>query len=224
MSTSNVIKWKKIDRSKEISAHIAYYYSDQKAKLPVRGVRKNRDNKADPNIETKTYGLFTTCMPPARKNMVLNGNWYIFFFTNRNKQRMFTGYYELDKYMITGITPRNSKGPYRFADYALLAKKTHFVREGIPLTGKIWSKITDDAINEDGIQGYGPRDSKSIPSVLAKKLKEKLDEQEDITYEYVKEIHKFEEENLLNSDGKYRYPSWERRKGFSKNDIAGFLK
>lgn len=218
------VKWSQIERSKEISAHIAYYYSDQKAKLPVRGIRKNRDNKADPNIETKTYGLFTTCMPPARKNMVNHGNWYIFFFTKRGKQRMFTGYYELEKYLDTGIVPRNKGGEYHFADYALLAKKTHFVREGIPLVGELWSGISDDAFTNEGIAGYGPRDSKEITSALAKKLKKKLAEQEDITEEYVAEIHELENKNFELSDKKYKYPSWERKNGFTNKDIGSFIK
>lgn len=224
MNTKKKPKWEKIVRSEEITAHIAYYYSDQKADLPVRGVRKYRDNKADPNIETKTYGLFTTCMPPARKNMVLNGNWYIFFFTNRGKQRMFTGYYELDKYLITGITPRNKKSSYKFADYALLAKKIHFVRNGVPLLGDLWDPIPDDSTTDDGIIGYGPRDSKPISSTFAKQLKQKLDEQEDISTEYIEEIHRMEKENQEKSEAKFKYPSWERKNGFANKDFAGFLK
>ena len=137
---------------------------------------------------------------------------------------MFTGYYELEKYLDTGIEPRNRRGVYRFKDYALLAKKTHFVKDGIPLTGDTWSKIPDDAITDDGIVGYGPRDSKEIPSTLAKGLKKKLDEQKDITAEYISEIHKSEENNLKNSNGKYRYPSWERETGFTKKDIQEFIK
>ena len=220
----NKVQWKQIEKSKEISAHIAYYYSDQESELPVRDVRKKRDNKADPNIETKTYGLFSTCMPPARRNMVDYKNWYIFFFTNRKSQRMFTGYYELDKSLVTGITPRNKLGSYKFSDHALLAKRTHFVKNGIPLLGKLWSKIPYDAVKNDGVLGYGPRDFKSMHSKFAIDLKEKLDEQEDITDEYVKEIHRLENDNLEKSNNKFKYPSWERKDAFTNKDIVRFIK
>ena len=224
MNMRKKVNWEQMPKSKEISAHIAYYYSDQKSELPVRGVRKYRDNKADPNIETRTYGLFSTCMPPARRNMVKNKNQYIFFFTKRGIKRMFTGYYELDGFLNTGIKPRNKRKEYKFKDYALRAKKTHFIKDGILLTGKLWSEISVNNVKSNSIAGYGPRDYKSIGSSLALELKKALDKHKDITDAYVKEIHKLEQENLKNSNNEFRYPSWTRKEGFTKNDIRRFIK
>jgi hypothetical protein len=222
MPENTSVAWKVIENNPKTTGHIAYYYSDSKADLPVRGIRKKWDSKADPNIETKTYGLFSTCMPPARKNMVTNRDSYIFFFTKWRGQRMFTGYYELGYFVDTGIIPTANGKARKFPDYALLAKRTHFVRNGIPLTGDRWSIITEDSFNDGVIDGYGPRDFKQIDSKLTNLLKSKLDEQKDITGEYVKEIYRLENENLQKYG--YKYPSWKRREGFTKDDFKEFIK
>lgn len=213
--------WQKIKKNNEATAHLAYYYSNQKTEFPVRDVAKKWDNKSDPNIETKSYGMFSTCMPPARKNMVKRGDSYIFFFTRRNKQRILTGYYELDKFVPTGITPTRGGKPSKFKDIALLAKRTHFVRDGIPFTGKTWSKIKSKHIHENEIKGFGPRDFVNVDAKMTKKLKKLLDEQKDITAEYVKEIHNLENINKENHGKKY--PTWKRNNGFTTKDFGDFV-
>lgn len=216
------VKWLKLDKNPEVTGHIAYYYSDQKAELPIRGIRKQCDSKADPNIETRTYGLFTTCMPPARKNIVERGDSYLFLFTKWKGQRMFTGYYELDEYIDTGLTPKANGKDRKFRDLALRAKRLHFVRNGIPLEGDRWKVITADSFNNGHIDAYGPRDFKQIDADMTRRLKKMLDKQQDITNEYVKEIKRLEEENFRNYG--YRYPSWLRKEGFSDEHIRGFIK
>ena len=189
-------EWKKIKKSEKITGHIATYYSNDKAKLPVRDVKKLWDSKADPNIETGTYGVFTTCMPASRKNMVQRGDSYIFFFTNWKGKRYLTGYYELDKFIDTGITPTGNGKEYKYPDYGLTAKKTHFVKKPIPFTGELWSVIEPDKCSNEKIEGYGPRNFKAIDEKLTKKLKTILDLQPDATKEYVKEIKKLEKDNV----------------------------
>lgn len=217
-----IVNWVEIPKNNAILGHIATYYSDQKANLPVRGIRKKWDSKADPNIETKTYGLFTTCMPSARKNIVENNESYIFFFTHWKGQRLFTGYYELGSYVITGLKPRAKGKPRNYPDYALLAKRMHFVRNGIPLTGKLWSGIKLENFKGDHIDGYGPRNYTKIDEQTTLALKEMLDKQEDASNEYIEEMHKLEEENLKKYN--YRYPSWQRKQGFRELDFGGFIK
>lgn len=218
---SEVGKWKKIKKTEKITGHIATYYSNDKAKLPVRDVKRLWDSKADPNIETGTYGIFTTCMPASRKNMVQRGDSYIFFFTNWRGKRYLAGYYELDKYIDTGITPTGNGKAYKYSDYGLVAKRTHFVAKPIPFTGKLWSKINPEKCSEDGIDGYGPRNFKAIDEKLTKKLKMILDLQPDITAEYVKEIKKLEKENADKYG--FKYPSWNRPDGFTKKDVKEFI-
>jgi hypothetical protein len=61
------VVWKEIEKNTETTGHLAYYYSNDESELPVRAVGKKWDNKSDPNIETKSYGMFSTCMPPHEK-------------------------------------------------------------------------------------------------------------------------------------------------------------
>lgn len=214
-------KWKKITKSKKITGHIATYYSNDKAKLPVRDVSKLWDSKADPNIETRTYGVFTTCMPASRKNMVQRGDSFIFFFTHWRGKRFLTGYYELDEFIDTGITPMGNGKEYKYKDYGLTAKKMHFVKDLIPFNGELWSKIEPEKCSQDGIDGYGPRNFKAIDEKLTIKLKTILDLKPDATKEYLKEIRKLEKENVDKYG--FKYPSWNRSDGFTKKDINEFI-
>ncbi len=222
LTSKSKLAWKRIVPNKKPTGHIAYYYSDDDASLPIRAVRKKNDNKSDPNIETKSYGMFSTCMPPARKNMVKRNDSYIFFFTKWMGKRMFTGYYELSSYLNTGITPIRGGKESNFSDYALLAKHTHFIKNGIPLTGKKWSKIVLDKIKNKEIKGYGPRDFSKIDSAITMKLKKILDRHSNITKEYVREIKKMEKENFVND--KMCYPTWGRKTGFTKTNFRDFVK
>jgi len=215
------VVWQQIEKNGEQTGHLAYYYSNQETELPVRDVTKRYDNKSDPNIETKSYGMFSTCMPPARKNIIDRGDSYIFFFTRRNNQRILTGYYELDKFVPTGITPTRGGKPSKFKDIALLAKRTHFVKDGIPFTGDTWSIIKLEHIQENEIKGFGPRDFVKIDAKMTKKLKKLLDKQKDITDKYVEEIHNLENLNKENS-GK-SYPTWKRNNGFTTKDFGDFV-
>ena len=223
MAGNRAVHWQKLDtNSQQPTGHIAYYYSDQEAELPVRGVRKQWDSKADPNFETRTYGLFSTCMPPARKNIVDRSDSFIFFFTNWKGQRIFTGYYELGHYIDTGITPRANGKARSFRDFALRAKRVHFVKVGIPLIGRRWSKITIESFQDDVIDAYGPRDFKKIDSAITQRLRQMLDRQKDSTEEYIRELRKLEKENLEKHD--FRYPSWHRIEAFSETDFGAFVK
>jgi hypothetical protein len=188
--------------------HIAYYYSDQQANLPVRAVRKK-----DPSIETKTYGYYTMCMLSARRNIVKRSDSYIFFFTNWKGGRIFTGYYELDEYI-----PRANGIDQSFA---LRAKKIHFIRNGIPLVGKRWSKITVESIKKDFIDAYGPRGYKQIDTIITVRLKELLDAKENIVQEYIRELDRLKDENLSLSG--FKDPCQERKDGFTNEDINSKL-
>lgn len=222
MPGKKTVDWQTLEKPSASTGYVAYYYSDQDATLPVRGIRKQWDSKADPNIETKTYGVFTTCMPSARRNMVEQADSYIFFFTHWKGQRMFTGYYELDSFVKTGITPRANGRSLSFLDYGLRAKKVHFISEGIPLVGPRWSRITADSIGENSIDAYGPRDFSRISSDVVVKLKALLDSRPNATEKYINEIKNLENDNLRNHG--FRYPSWMRKNGFTENDIPGFIK
>src|SRR3954471_24861893 len=92
--------------------YLSFYYSDDISPLPVRWVTKPGDNKADPNLETGTYGLFSTCSLSMRSGVVKRKIGIIFFCTRTKAGRELTGFYE----------PRwFTQGPLGQRDYCLAA-------------------------------------------------------------------------------------------------------
>src|SRR5688572_1746046 len=111
--------WRELNPLLAAGGYLSYYYSDVLSPVPVRGVTLPANNKSDPNVETLTYGLFSTCGHSMRASIVANRVPYIFFVTNRGGQRILTGYYRLRWY---------APGPLqrRPADYALAAEHGRF--------------------------------------------------------------------------------------------------
>lgn len=105
-------------------AALSFYYSDSRSKIPVREVSHKNDPKGDPNLETRTFGLFSTCDKRMRATMVVQGIRLHFFCTTRKDMRVLTGYYQIGWYY---------KIPGTVSDYALAAEKARFVSPGFPL-------------------------------------------------------------------------------------------
>src|SRR5437016_6385429 len=202
--------WVPIDTGPDVLGRLAFYYSSQDSSLPVRAVNKRWDNKADPNIATATWGLFSTCMPSTRKGFVERGDSYLFFFTNWKGERRVTGYYELGWYVQTGIRVRDQRGTLAFPDLAIRAKKVRFVEDGPILRGvnSKASKIAPKLLSKGELSGYGPRESTQANPQLSALIKSELDRRVDVTKDYVKEIHALEDENLESTGLKYQ--SWRR--------------
>ena len=87
--------WIAIPIPQDAGGCLSVYYSDPLSRVPVREVTRPGDNKSDPNIETLTYGLFSTCGRAMRSGMVGRGDRYLFFATKRGAGRVLTGYYDL---------------------------------------------------------------------------------------------------------------------------------
>jgi hypothetical protein len=225
MLVQHQIPWLPLPRNEEILGHISVYYSNKRANLPVRDVTKPWDQKSDPNIETMTYGLFSTCMPPGRRNIVKHGNSYLFFMTSWKEGRIITGYYELESYIDTGIKARNKSFEWKFPDYALKAKRTHFVKDGIKLAKleghKSFSKL-GNTVDDNTISGFGPRGYVHLDQETTLAIRDALDAQADITREYIAEIHRLEKQNEEKTG--YRYPTWRMKEGFSEKLFKEFLK
>lgn len=111
--------WKKLE-ALEQRACLAFYYSDDLARVPVREVTRPQDNKSDPNLETGTFGMFSTCEQRLRTSVVRNKIPFIIFFTSRNGKRVITGYYKVGWYAEGAF---GSSG----RDYALAASTMRFV-------------------------------------------------------------------------------------------------
>jgi hypothetical protein len=88
--------WTPIDNRPGAGAYLSVYLSSPLARLPVRDVTRLNDNKSDPNLETGTYGLFSTCEPIMRGSIKARGIGEIFFLTTiEDVGRCLVGHYEL---------------------------------------------------------------------------------------------------------------------------------
>jgi len=184
---------------------LVYYYSHQKTSLPVRHVQKSWDEKVDPNLETMTYGLFTTCSFVMRYQALQNRDKYLFFFTYRNHRRVITGYYELGWYVKTGFINHGKKVVYHDSDIAFKARKLHFVEHGITLDerdGMNWNEVK---VAANKIEGFGQRRPQRVGELEARWIKRELDSETDITSDYVGQIKHLENENLAKYG--FRYPT-----------------
>jgi len=196
-------------------AALSYYYSDPNSTIPVREVTRADDNKADPNMETMTYGMFTTCERGMRAGMVRDGRPYIFFCTNRGGRRVLTGYYLIGWYCkgppIKGYRRAGGSVPH---DYILAASRMKFVDPGFPLTQLtpyLGRKRVDTPF----------RTFRYIDSEMARLLRELIDGTPDATESYLGEIRRLEKLNLAKYG--YRYRNWKREEGFTWSAAPPFL-
>jgi len=187
--------WKEFDNP-TASGYLSVYYSDDLSPLPVRFVTKPGDNKSDPNLETLTYGLFSTCSPSMRAGIVRRRYSYIFFTTQRKAGRVLSGFYHIRWY-----APANSS---RKNDYYLAADEGHFVAEAPLLTEvdrrcgtKLSRRFRNTLLLDIGgccsLRNY----LMSFPNALDG---------------YREEIDRLERFSLIHTG--FRYPSWKRRAKF----------
>lgn len=189
--------WIPLEISSKPEGYLSYYYSDDMSPMPVRWVTKPGDNKSDPNLETSTYGLFSTCSLNMRRGVVKYSRPYIFFITRRNGVRVLTGYYHIKWYVEGGFSGSR--------DFSIAADKVHFIDPPISLEeidcqfGSTLSKF---------FRAY-----KGLPHEMCCKLQILLDSREDSTTDYLKEIDRLERFNLRY--GNYRYIGWKLKDKFS---------
>lgn len=186
------------------AGYLSFYYSDPLARYPVRELTKRSDNKSDPNIETGTYGLFSTCEPHMRNKIVTNGIGSLFFVTRLgDRGRHLTGYYTIGWY-TEGVRGAKNK------DWALAASQIRLISP-IPLA--------DIAAAVPACAGRF-RTQKPVDAATTAKLRKIVDSHDDITDRYVSEVHRIE--RFAKSRTGYSYPSWGRFLGFTWDDAAQF--
>lgn len=117
--------WKEVTRKLSAPGALSFYYNDELARLPVRAVTKPQDNKADPNLETLSYGIFSTCQKGLRSAFVKEGRQHLFFITSLRGTRVLTGYYS-----VKWFAPVAAAGP---GDFALAADNAHFLGQPLSL-------------------------------------------------------------------------------------------
>ena len=175
------------------------YYADNLSRLPVRHITRPRDNKSDPNIETGTYGLFSTCERQMRSGIVKRGAQFIFFMCRWDERRVVSGYYRL---------AWKAQGPLHTAgrpDVVLAADEVHFVDPPIPI-----AELPEPVA---AVVGTGFRLVKRIDSIHTQALISQLRERPNAADDYLGEIERLEKFQSFHSG--YRYVTWQQQEPFS---------
>ncbi|GAB2597041.1 hypothetical protein [Kribbella endophytica] len=198
--------WKEFTDASGGAGALSIYLSDPLARYPVRYVTKRGDNKSDPNLETGTYGLFSTCEFDLRGKAVREGRPYIFFVTKHgNRARALTGYYEIGWFAesTAGAAAR---------DYALAAKTLRFI-DPIPLTSlpSALRKICEPFF----------RLTRPVKPTVVADLRTLIDSKDDRTEDYIGEVHRLE--SLSFSRSEYTYPTWGKKDSFEWEHAASYL-
>lgn len=189
--------WLELNSPPTAGGYLSIYYSDDLSRLPVRWVTKPGDNKSDPNLETLTYGLFSTCSPGMRSGVVRRRCSYLFFTTMWRGQRVVTGYYHVRWYAAGAFGGRR--------DFCLAADSGRFVEKPIPLT---------EVDRKCGMNVAGRfRGMRLLSGEECRKLARLLDAQPNAILKYLEEIDRLERFNLKH--GKYRYIAWKQSDKFS---------
>lgn len=197
--------WEELNSPEDAGGYLSIYYSDDMSRLPVRAVTKPGDNKSDPNLETLTYGLFSTCSPAMRSGVVNRRSAYLFFTTARKDGRVLTGYYHLR--WFTGGVFENAR------DYCLAADTARFIEKPIPLT-----KV--DRLCGTNVSKWF-RGMRLLSFEACRKMAALIDAQPDATADYLEEIDRLERFNLKHSG--YRYIAWKQKDKFSWERAKQYL-
>lgn len=183
---------------------LAFFLSDDLSRLAVREVTRPGDNKSDPNLETGTFGLFSTCERQMRASVVTNGIPYVFFVTRRGRERVLAGYYVIGWYSDSVLSGGG-------ADYALAARDVHFIERPIPLS-KLPKSVADHAMKP--FRTFLHLDERETRTILRA-----LDRHEDVTAAYLTEIERLERLNRFHTG----FRCWNRTEPFTWADAPDYL-
>lgn len=186
--------------------YLSVYFSERMARFPVRDITRRADNKSDPNIETGTYGLFSTCEVLMRNKIVKDGAATIFFMTTPRPKsgRFLTGYYH-----VAWHTEGTQGAVNR--DFALAADQIRFI-EPIPATA-LPGELA--AVASEPYRQYRRLDQQEVHN-----FRTVCDLAEDKTDEYLAEVTRVE--RFAAAQTGYTYPSWGRKTGFNWSDAAEY--
>ena len=190
--------WTELEADTPATGYLSVYLSEDLSKLPIRAITRPNDNKSDPNIETGTYGLFSTCERGMRAGIVNNKAQFIIFLSKRGEERVVAGYYRL-AWKTEGIWHATKR------DYALAADCVHFVAEPIQVSH---------------LPGLGKsaassrfRLSKRLSAIETRTIVAALDAQPNALADYIGEIDRVERFQAFHSG--FRYVSWQQKEPFS---------
>jgi len=178
--------WKPLAIREASGGYLSYFFNDDLSGIPVRAITTVRDNKVDPNLETKTYGLFSPCNKIMRKSVVQHGGRHVFFITNRKGVRVLTGLYLIKWYAPVSLDDK---------DFCLAADSIWFVQDPIPLMD------VDEACGTNVDRWF--RTYLRVDAEGCRKIENLLKRKPNATELYLSEIDRLERFNLKH--GGYRY-------------------
>lgn len=190
--------WTELKVDAPATGYLSVYLSEDLSKLPIRAITRPHDNKSDPNVETGTYGLFSTCERGMRAGIVKNKAQFILFLCRRGNQRVVSGYYRL-AWKTEGIWHTTK------VDYALAAESVYFVDPPIPVS----------ELPEPGKSAAGSRFrlSKRLSATETQTVVAALNSRPNVLGDYLSEIDRVERFQAFHSG--YRYVSWQQKEPFS---------
>lgn len=198
--------WRSLATAEDDAGFLMYYYSDDLSPLPVRAVTKPGDNKSDPNLETATFGLFSTCGRSLRSSAVKRGHPHVFFATRRGSRRVLASYFRVSWYAPGVFGAEN--------DICLAADFQYSVADPIPLTH------IDEACGTDVAGNW--RQYRLLSPDECTCLRDSLLRLPDATARYLDEIDRLERFNQVH--GGFRYVGgWRQENKFSWNLAAPLL-
>ena len=188
--------WRELAICEASGGYLGSFLNDDLSGLPVRAVTKVGDNKADPNLETKTYGLFSTCHKVMRKSIVKHGCRHVFFITNRRGVRILAGLYLVKWYAVVSADED---------DFCLAADSIWFVADPIPL------EQVDKVCGTNVSRWF--RNHLRVDAEGCRKIERLLKRRANATGVYLAEIDRLERFNLKH--GGYRYVTARRKESYS---------
>ena len=191
--------WSPLRVAQPATGYLSMYLADDLSRLPVRHITRPHDNKSDPNIETGTYGLFSTCEHQMRSGIVNRGAQYIVFVCRWDGRRVVSGFYRL-----AWRAPGTLHSPKK-ADFVLAADTVHFINPPIPVSG-----LPEHLA---AVAGTRFRLFKRLESAHTEELISILSGRPNALLEYLAEIDRLERFQAFHSG--YRYVSWQQREPFT---------
>lgn len=198
--------WQELEASSAEAGYLSYYFSDDMSRYAVREVTRPNDNKSDPNIETMTYGLFSTCERSMRAGVVKNKRPHIFFITRQEGERWLSGYYHVKWYAEGSPVFTYLKHGKVQDDYILCADSIRFIDPPIRLAEL--AERFDDEFYTKRFRTY-----KKTNQVQTEELLKLIYDKKDMTQRYIDETKRLERVNCRFHG--HRYTNWEQSEEFS---------
>jgi hypothetical protein len=163
----------------------------------VRDVTRPGDNKSDPNFETGTFGLFSTCERSMRSGVYRRQAGRLFFLTShKGRPRAVTGFYELGWWAWGKL----AGSPH---DVCLASREVRFLERPIPVR-----RLPEPARSALSTRF---RTTKLLDPKVTAQLEKIIRARPDATPAYIEEIDRLERFNLRYTGSR----CWQRPEPFS---------